>query len=123
MAITDFTRDRLRALETKAFEAGLSPSQLAKEIEGVIDDPARALRIAQTDLAMAQAEGSLEAWRESELVTGKEALLSNDHDKEDVCDDCVDAGVIPLDEEFPSGTLTVPFHPGGCQCDVAAVME
>lgn len=70
---------------------------------------------------MAQQAGSLAEWQESGVVTGKEALLSNDHDYEDECDDNADAGVIALDEAFPSGDDTAPFHVH-CECDVAAVV-
>lgn len=122
MAITETTRNRLREMETQAFEEGLSPAQLEEQVQTVINDRVRARLIADTDLAMAQSEGSMTAWLESGLVTGKQSLLSQNHGRDDDCDENADAGIIALGAEFPSGHLTTPFHPT-CDCDVAAVME
>lgn len=120
--ITDSTRDRLKRLEAKAFEQGWTPDELAEAIEEVIDDPLRARAIADTDLAMAQQAGSISEWRDSGVVRGKEWLLSNDHDFEDLCNDNADAGVVDLDQSFPSGDDTAPGHVH-CECDVAAVID
>ena len=117
------TLDRIRAAETAAFKTGLSPKQFAGQIETIIGDPARALNIAKTEIATAQMDAALAAAEASGLATGKRSLLSNNHEVEDVCDDCADAGLIPLGEEFPSGTMTPPFHPGGCGCDMVVEIE
>jgi hypothetical protein len=121
-AITDTTRQRLRDLETKAFDEGWTPDDLATAVNELIDDPFRAELIADTDLARAQQEGSMAEWVESGVVDGKVWLLSNDHDFADDCDDNADAGEIPVDEDFPSGDATSPAHPR-CTCDVAAVVS
>jgi hypothetical protein len=120
-AITDTTRQRLRDLETKAFDEGWTPDDLATAVNELIDDPFRAELIADTDLARAQQEGSMAEWRESGVVEAKTWLLSNDHPFEDDCDDNADAGEIPIDEDFPSGDEAPPAHPR-CHCDVAAVV-
>jgi hypothetical protein len=121
-AITDTTRDRLRGLEQEALEEGWTPDELAAAVNDLIDDAPRALMIARTDLAKAQTSGSIAEWRASGVVRGKVWLLSNDHDFDDECDDNDAAGVIPLDEDFPSGDDTSPAHPR-CDCDVAAEVD
>lgn len=123
-AITDGTRDYLRGTVTKAVEEGWSPQKLKKEI---LEDEAmweyRAKMIAETELNMAHAEGNLIGWRESGVVEGKRSLCQRDRNypTTDPCPGNADAGVIGLDETFPSGRKTAPFHPN-CKCVVIAVV-
>jgi hypothetical protein len=61
------------------------------------------------------------AYKESGVVSGKEWLLGSEHDQDDECDDNVAAGVIALDDSFPSGDDEAPAHPN-CVCDVLPVL-
>jgi hypothetical protein len=116
-AITDTTRNDLRDLETKAFEQGWSPTELKARVNDLIDDPARAKMIADTELSDAQMQGALAEAKESGLVSGKGVLLSNVHDIDDDCDQAEADGVIPLDDNFSIGEDAPPFH-GHCDCDL-----
>lgn len=115
-AINESTRDGLRDLISRAFDEGLSPTQLSDAIqESYLFSSARADAISRTELAMAHSAGELEAMRASGVVSGKEWLLGDNHEIEDDCDDNDGAGVIGLDEEFPSGDDGPPAHVN-CAC-------
>jgi HK97 family phage portal protein len=121
MAITESTRTMLRDLVTKAEQEGWSGDKLANEIvSDYAFSPARAATIARTEAAMADTAGNMIAWKKSGVVQGKKWLLSNDHPQADECNDNADAGVIALDDAFPSGALAPPDHPN-CECDVIPV--
>lgn len=123
-AITDSTREYLRGTISSAVEEGWSPQKLAKEItsnEQIWED--RAKMIAQTELNAAHAEGNLIGWKESGVVAGKQSLClhSEDYAGDDPCPGNSDAGVIPIDELFPSGDNAPPFHPN-CKCVLLPVL-
>lgn len=121
-AITDSTRDSLKDLVTRAYSDGMSPAQLKTAIiEDHAFSPARAKLIAKTETAKASVQGSLNGWKRSGVVQGKESITSGDHDSDDECDEAEDAGVIDLDDDFPSGDDGPPFHPG-CNCLLRAVL-
>lgn len=120
-AITETTREDIRDLVEKAFTEGMSPDDLSTAIEDLIDDPDRADMIARTELADAQSEADLEAARESGVVSGKEWLIG-DGDACPICEDNADAGVIGIDEDFPSGDEAPTAHPG-CRCAVSFSVE
>jgi len=123
-AITDSTRDMLRSTITTALEEGWSNDHLADELENNFAfSSSRAETIARTEIKRADTQGSLHAYKESGVVQGKESLLSFDYDDDDECQENADAGVIPLDEDFPSGDDAPPYHPN-CRCDlVPSVIE
>lgn len=124
-AITDGTRDYLRGTVARAVEEGWSPQKLMKEIA---DDeaiwPERAKMIAETELNMAHAEGSLIGWQASGVVTGKRSLCQHDenYQGDDPCPGNADIGVIGIDELFPSGRKAPPFHPN-CKCVLVPVVD
>lgn len=120
--LEDSTLGKIRDAEARAFREGLTPDQFGEAIDAIIDNPDRADLIAEFELSDAQASAAMDAWRESGVVEGKEWLLSNDHAEDDECNDNADAGVVDLDEDFPSGDDTAPAHPR-CDCDVAAVVK
>lgn len=124
-AITDSTREYLRGTISNAVEGGWSPQKLAKEItssEEIWDK--RAKMIAQTELNAAHAEGNLIGWKESGMVKGKQSLCLHDEDYtgDDPCPGNADAGVIGIDEAFPSGDDAPPFHPN-CKCVIIPVID
>lgn len=123
-AITDTTRESLQSLVTQALEQGWSNDILASKIENSYAfSESRADMIARTETRRADMQGSMIAYKESGLVQGKYSVLSNDYDKDDECGDNAAAGIIGIDEAFPSGDDMPPYHPG-CRCDlVAAVIE
>ena len=121
--ISQTTRDGLRDMIVKSYEDGKTPVQLAKQIEdSYLFSESRSQMIASTETAKASVQGTLGAWQESGVVKGKAWQMSNDHDQDDECNDNEDAGVIGLDEDFPSGDDGPPAHPR-CMCAVYASLE
>lgn len=121
-AITDSTRRMIQFDVTSAIEEGWSNDKLAAalaENNGFSDS--RAEMIARTETAFADVEGNMQAYRESGVVSGKEWIMGSEHDQDDECNDNADAGVIGLDEAFPSGDDAPPSHPN-CVCDVLPVV-
>jgi len=117
-AITDGTRALLRDTIHEALKAGTSPGELRQQLVGSYAfSPSRALSIARTETARAFGQGSLTAAKNSGVVDGKEWDLGSEHPHEDECDDNAAAGVIDIDDEFPSGDQCEPAHPG-CECAV-----
>lgn len=116
-AITDSTRDMLRADVTRALEEGLGSRELAGQLESnYAFSSDRADRIARTEIASADIAGNMMAYRDSGVVTGKELVLGDDHEVEDECDEAAAMGVVDLEDDF-GGYGDPPFHPG-CACDV-----
>lgn len=122
-AITDSTRDFLRGDVTQAIEEGWSNQKLAAEIGksyGFSKD--RALTIARTETNYAASKGALEGYKASGVVQGKVWLTADDDLVSEECEANGDAGVIGLDEDFPSGDDAPPVHPN-CRCAVAPVVD
>jgi hypothetical protein len=120
--ISEATRDYLRADVTQAVEEGWSTKQLGQALqENFGFSEGRGEMIARTEIAAADVQGNLMAYRESGVVQGKEWIRGSE---EYPCDDCegnAAAGVIPLEDVFPSGDTGPPAHPN-CVCDVLPVL-
>jgi hypothetical protein len=115
-AIDATTRDALRVTVTQALDEGWSADELGQAVEGSWAFSAdRAETIARTELALAHTEGNLAAWQRSGVVTGKRSILSDLHDRDDLCNTNAAVGVIPLGQTFPSGHTGPPYHPN-CEC-------
>lgn len=122
-SITETTREGIRNLVTSAYEDGLTPRDLAQKIVDSFEfSESRATTIARTETARASVQGSLEGWRQSGVVTNKESILSDDHDKDDECDMAAEDGVIGIDEDFSNGEAGPPYHPN-CDCVLVASFE
>jgi hypothetical protein len=123
-AITETTRDALRALITDGFEEGWTPAQLSEQIQDSFQfSEARADMIAQTEAQFAHSNANLETWAATGVVTGKQWLLSSVHKEENCdgsCDDNAEAGVVDIDDDFPSGDLCPPAHPN-CVCSMIGI--
>lgn len=122
-SISEATKDGLRKVVGRAVQEGWSPSVLQREIEESYPFSAgRAEIIARTELAFAHVQGNVEGWRVTGKVEGKRSLLGDLHDHDDECDDNAEAGVVDLEDSFPSGDKFPPYHPN-CVCDVVPVLE
>lgn len=122
-AITDGTRELLRATIRDAIKNGTSTEDLRQQIgDSFAFSPSRALNIARTETARAFGQGSLRSAKESGVVDGKEWDLSSDHDHDDECDENAGAGVIALDDDFPSGDSAEPAHPN-CSCSTRFIVS
>jgi uncharacterized protein with gpF-like domain len=120
--IADSTREMIRSDVTTALEEGMSSADLADALEARYAFSAdRAETIARTELAIADVQGNLAAYRASGVVSGKEWVLGSEHDEMDECDDAADLGVVDLDDDF-GGLGDPPAHPN-CVCDVLPVLS
>jgi len=122
-ATSDGTRELLRGTVQDAVEEGWSAKQLADAVEQhYAFSESRAEMIGRTEIARAQGQGNLAAWKNSGVVSKKSWLLGSEHDDDDECDDNSDAGQIAIDDEFPSGDDAEPAHPR-CVCVTVAHVE
>ncbi|MGO9773372.1 MAG: phage minor head protein, partial [Roseiarcus sp.] len=123
--ISDTTRDDVRSAIADGIASNLSTAEIADAIAdlGAFSD-ARALLIAETEIATANSQGALAGYKQASadgVEVMKEWLVAAD----DVCDDCqdnADAGPIDLDEDFPSGDDAPPGHPH-CRCALSPVVR
>ncbi|AEV24614.1 phage putative head morphogenesis protein, SPP1 gp7 family [Azospira oryzae PS] len=121
--IDEGTRDMLRGLTEQALEEGWSVQEMASQIEDAnAFSEARAEMIARTELAKADVAGSMEGYRASGVVQGKRWITAEDDLVSDECKACGDAGVIGIDDVFPSGEDAPPNHPN-CRCAVVPVLD
>jgi len=113
--LEDTTRDSIRGTIEDAITEGWSKPELELELQNNFAfSEARANLIAHTELAMAHSRGRIDVATEAG-ATGKKWLLSDDHDYEDECNDCADAGVVDMDEDFDdNGNDFPPAHPNAC---------
>ena len=120
--IDDATRDMLKDTIKDALTEGWSKDKLAKAIQSDVLGEERAGMIAQTELAFAHSASNRIGWKATGRVKGKYSVLSSDHETPDECDDNADAGVIPIDDLYPSGDEGYPFHVH-CECVEVAVLD
>lgn len=120
--LTTTTRDSLQSTLSRAVEEGMSTSKLSDAIQelGVFGE-ARADVIARTELAFAHVQGNVEGWKATGEDVQKRSILGDLHDHEDECDECADAGVVAMYEEFIPGYDFPPYHPN-CLCDILPVL-
>lgn len=111
------TRSMLRTTIVEAMRENLSAEDVAARIEEQYAFSAeRAELIAMTEIATANSMGALDGYKEAEdlgVGVGKSWLILDDACG--VCHSNEEAGIIPLDDTFPSGDLTPPGHPN-CRC-------
>lgn len=114
---SDTMKEDLALEVQQGVEQGQSVDQIAAAIGDFFDDQSdyRAERLARTETIDAYAQGNLEGYRQSGVVTGKEWLFDGGECKSGICPTNVDDGVIGLDETFSSGDDAPPAHPN-CEC-------
>lgn len=117
------TIENLRATLARGVEEGMSADDLSDAIQeaGAFGE-SRADMIARTELAFAHVQGNVEGWRITGEVELKRSILGDLHDIDDECDEAVDAGDIPLEDEFIDGYAFPPYHPY-CICDVLPILR
>jgi SPP1 gp7 family putative phage head morphogenesis protein len=120
--IDDSTREMLRGTVEAAMKEGSSADELAARIQDAhAFSDTRAEAIARTEMAKADVAGAMEGYRASGLVAGKFWSTAQDDLVSDECVACGEAGVIPIDDVFPSGEEAPPNHPN-CRCTVLPVL-
>jgi HK97 family phage portal protein len=117
---SDTMREDITDVVTLGVEEGASIDDISAGIETFFNNQSefRAMRIARTEVIDAYAQGNLEGYKQSNVVTGKSWLA--DDSACGVCAGNADAGVIGLDETFPSGDDAPTAHPN-CECALQPV--
>jgi hypothetical protein len=119
--ISATTRDMIARDIDAAFVEGMTTTELADKLaENYAFSDTRAEVIARTEIAKADMDASMKAYRESGVVKGKKWLLAEEPCQ--ICEDNANDGTIDLDDNFSSGDDAAPAHPN-CECDVAPVVE
>ena len=111
------TRAMLRGTIVKGLTDNIGADAIAEAIkETYAFSDERAELIAMTEIASANSLGALAGYEEAQrsgVRLGKSWLILEDACE--ICHENEDAGVIELDEAFPSGDLAPPAHPN-CRC-------
>ncbi len=122
-AIDDSTRDFVRGDVTTAIAEGWSNDRLSTALaQNYGFSKERALTIARTETNFAASQGALAGYKASGVVQGKQWLTADDDLVSEECEANGDAGVIGLDEDFPSGDDAPPVHPN-CRCAVVPIVD
>jgi len=119
------TRDEVRRIISQGLEDNIGHDDIADQIEASFTfSPERAEIIANTEIAMANSQATLDSYHEARDVAGVKVKKEWQAD-EDPCEDCIanmDAGAIELEDEFPSGDDAPPAHPN-CECVLLPVVD
>lgn len=117
--IDDMARQAIRDTVSRAFEDGLTPSQVSEAITAdKAFQPRRALNIARTELATAQDFGSLTYFK----AAGVKGKRWSQYDACPTCQANAAQGAIGIDEAFQSGHQHAPAHQS-CRCRALPVEE
>ena len=117
--LNEETADRMRTVISNAIKEKRGIDGLARDIRKQFDDMSkvRSQTIARTETADALESSFMD--RSKDLgVTGKEWIVTEPCE---ICAANADAGVIPINDPFPSGDDRPPAHPN-CMCALAPVM-
>lgn len=108
---TDTMKDDITFILQQGIDVGVSVQDIADSLAQFFDetDDWRAMRIARTEAITSYAQGNLEGYRQSGVVSGKQWLP--DSEACDICAANADAGTIDLDDNFPSGDDAPIAHP------------
>ncbi|MDH4139070.1 MAG: phage minor head protein [Coriobacteriia bacterium] len=130
---------RVESILGRGLEQGKTIDEIADDIEAKGFDPARAQTIARTESARAYVEGQVQAWKQTDMVTGKKWLVAPEAcpfceavGREDQTKGMNDAfykvgDVITASDgsrfvvDFDNVTGP-PLHPN-CRCDIIPVLE
>jgi SPP1 gp7 family putative phage head morphogenesis protein len=116
--IADSTIDQMGTQIADGLASGASMDSIARGLrDSVGGDADRAFTIADTEAARAVGVATLDTYT-ANGVTGK-VWLGDDSSCEEICQPNIDAGVIAVDDTFPSGDDAPPGHPR-CRCSLAS---
>lgn len=116
--INETTRSNIEESIRTSLTLGKSQEEAIDAMRDIINDPARAEMIANTESVNAYQQGKSTYAHETDAV-GKEWLTIN---ADDECAENADAGVISIDDTFPSGDDEPTAHPN-CLCDLRYVYQ
>lgn len=123
-AITDTTRDEIKAIIYNGLQDNIGTDAIAENIQDATAfSEDRAQIIAYTEVGNANSQGALDGMR---IARGAGVKLQKEWvTDEDPCEDCeenADAGPIDLEDDFPSGDDAPLAHPN-CECVLLSVLE
>lgn len=112
---------QVEKLKEELLAKGLSQEEIDKQIEAFTSEKIkeRAEMIAQTEMRRAVQEGEYEVMKDRG-ARYKVWISSGDEIVSDECQENEAAGVIDIDEDFPSGVNLPPSHPN-CRCTVSFI--
>jgi len=117
-SVNTTTSEKLSATLSEGITAGEGIADLSKRVADVYDEFAsfRSERIARTEATVANNEGLLEGFRQSNVATGKEWINSGDSRVREEHQDGIGVGgeIVALDASFSNG-LKYPQEPN-CRC-------
>ena len=117
--LNDETANRMRTVISNAIKEKRGIDGLARDIRKQFNDMSRvrSQTVARTETCDALENSFMD--RAKDLgVTGKEWIVT---DPCPICETNGNAGIIPINDLFPSGDLRPPAHPR-CRCALAPVM-
>ncbi len=132
--VNETTWNSLRESLGKGLDEGEGLPKLMERVEEVMAERIRSSKevIARTEVIGAMNGGTLESWKQSEVVSGKEWLASLDgRERESHGVNGAHGQVVGLDEDFQVGSGSGP-HPGAiglaeedinCRCTMVAVLK
>jgi hypothetical protein len=104
-----------------AMQEGWSTGRLSSVLEdNYAFSGARADTIARTEVANADVQSRVEAYKQSGLAQGKRWLLAEEPC--DICEENAGDDIIDFEDTFSSGDDFPPAHPN-CECDFETVFE
>ena len=128
-AVNETTKEKIRSALMKAVEEGEGIPEASKRIKTVFTEAntSRAKAIARTEIIHASNYASVEAWKQSDVVRGKEWLTAAD---ERTCPICaaMEGKVVSLENEFKPGdnlfgNVQEPPAHVSCRCDLIPVLK
>jgi hypothetical protein len=121
--VSDTTLNRIGTILSDGLKVGAAGDTVAREfmkagIKDLLNDPRRAVTIANTEMARAMSVASVDTYQSLDVQQvewiGMEPC--------DLCQENEDASPIAMGDEFPSGDTEPPGHPN-CRCTIAPVIE
>lgn len=112
--INKTTTDRIGTYLANSLKIGETPANAAKGINTILNDPERALMIAETEMNRAVSVATRDVYEN----LGVDYVEWFTADGCPICADNEGAGPIPIDATFPSGDSEPPAHPN-CLCTLA----
>jgi len=113
-SVTSTAAEEIRLILIEGYQNGLSVADMARNISSYFDisESYKAERLARTEIAFAQSEGSREAYRQSDVVVGMEWLANPN-----ACEDCAALDGREFDKFSGEGP---PEHPN-CECTLLPI--
>jgi hypothetical protein len=124
-AIAGWTSDRIATVVTEALSSDghADVRSIAKQIQGIVDDPDRAHMIAQTECTRAMTGAALATYKAANIDQIEFLTADDDNvdggDPDGPCAENEDQGPIPIGAQFEHGMP--PVHPR-CRCTVLPVI-